>query len=430
MLSQTNFSGATFTTDHPTENNELSNAFFKNNFLIGTAFEAGINMSNSQFFETDIRYSIFSYSIFNSSILTACNFNFSKFLNPTFNEAQLLNCFFKNTKFVNSNISGRFTRCNFSNSTFFNCTFNETSLIFACDFSECKFVNCEFQNFKPIRCYFENSTFITEEEVRGDSIETILDMGLQIEFHDNDSRGLWETREQDLMNEIYNNIIYGQNDTYVDVRIVLPHRLAILSYDDDLIRNWLVEGGGIILPHTGMGCGINVMSFLGYIPRDRVLEEIVNQERTKPSGLMMGEMIETIRTEEKSVNTYNDAVFEFPDDTEPGTDEQRKIMIDKIINFIESQLKEHGQNNDKRYHYIIFKMMLGISGLGHTIIIAYDNVDKHLVSFDPQKSTLAKSTVRPLEFIKEFLFKTYNFIGISLIEQNQDDMRFDGGYLT
>lgn len=50
----------------------------------------------------------------------------------------------------------------------------------------------------------------------------------------------------------------------------------IIASNSNLVNEWIAKGGGVMLPPSPMGCGLNVMSCLGFLNRDELPTLIKN----------------------------------------------------------------------------------------------------------------------------------------------------------
>ena len=149
----------------------------------------------------------------------------------------------------------------------------------------------------------------------------------------------------------------------------------IIASNSNLVNEWIAKGGGVMLPPSPMGCGLNVMSCLGFLNRDELPTLINQQARVSPNGFMMSGMnrlvMSTIYTP-----TINTQYLSF----EQGN---RSDQVKQILDILRNQIT--GYNGSEQYRMLVVKLILDThSELGHTMLIAYDTNSRQLITFDPQ----------------------------------------------
>ena len=210
-----------------------------------------------------------------------------------------------------------------------------------------------------------------------------------------------------------------------------PYIPVIFSRTNDLIDNWRRLGGGVMIRGSSMGCGLNVMSFLGYIQRDSLVDLITTQERNErvrsdwdddlegmsistPIGMSLYNMAELINVD---LTTSVGQAVEYQIFTSLWESlETKEDRIDELLNYIQYNLIHSASQYP--FKFLIIKMILNKdNNFGHTIIIAYNSILRQMVTFDPQRDSIGsgRNTLRQFSDFKGYLMGSTNFVGVSLI---------------
>lgn len=166
----------------------------------------------------------------------------------------------------------------------------------------------------------------------------------------------------------------------------------------DYVGNWIQQGGGVKVEGSMMGCGLNVLSCLGYIDRNE-LPRLIREQDSRETifqptrGMDMSSIIGILAP----TTSFYPYFIPFEDEDN----------IEVIIYDIEDALK---RPRAERYRYIIVKLHI-YEELGHTILVVYDSLLDNLATFDPQKCTPVSTTLRKFTRFMDYLsyssFKGY-----------------------
>ena len=155
----------------------------------------------------------------------------------------------------------------------------------------------------------------------------------------------------------------------------MAYTSLVITSNSNLVNDWIAKGGGVMLPPSPMGCGLNVMSCLGFLNRDELATLINRQARESPNGYMMSGMNQLVMSTNSRLR-INQQYISF----EQGN---RSDQVKQILDYLKSQIT--GYNGSGQFRFILVKLILDTpSELGHTMIIAYDTNNSQLITFDPQ----------------------------------------------
>ncbi|MGA1048632.1 MAG: leucine-rich repeat domain-containing protein, partial [Minisyncoccia bacterium] len=164
------------------------------------------------------------------------------------------------------------------------------------------------------------------------------------------------------------NISYENNPITIkgyDPTSQIPTILTIMGNTDpyyiypssaDRMVSWIEQGGGVKIPNSFMGCGLNVLSCLGFIDRSNLAHLIMEQDSTDKGIVKSGMRLSTIidMTIHEPSSFYR---FFIPF----GEDKEETVRF--ALNEIAKSLKLPGEGP---YRYMIVKLVISKNtALGH-----------------------------------------------------------------